>query len=105
MLLRTPYVVTYNGQVSAGTTALAPIGTITTVARHRLVDTPPSANVKVEDLLTRMLHSGELLPGGGYPHGYQLIGSEADRLCMIGNGNPPAVEQFIVQRCADAVAA
>lgn len=106
MLLRSPYVVTYNGQVRAGTSALGPLGSITTVARHRVVS-PPAVeereDVRVEDLHTRMMQSDELLPGGGYPPGYQLVGTEQDRICMIGNGNPPAVEQMLVQRCVDAL--
>lgn len=102
LLGRAPYLMTYNSSGSPGASVASPLPAVTTVARHRLVDPGPASATAVEDFYSRMLWSGELLPGTGYPADYQMAGNEEERIAMIGNSNPPAVEQLLLQRCIDA---
>jgi DNA (cytosine-5)-methyltransferase 1 len=66
----------------------APIGTLTTKARHALIEPimlEYEGKMYLVDFLFRMLDVHELSAGMGFPTDYQFVGTKSDKIKMIGN--------------------
>ncbi len=100
-----PFLVQYNGTGTARSTADA-LPAVTTRDRNGLCVPDSSAGASVWDLFFRMLMADEeLKPGGGFPESYVLLGTNRDKVKLIGNSNSPSVENWIMLRVSEAAAA
>lgn len=70
----------------------APLGTITTVARH----------MAVRGDVARMLSVGELLAAQGFPAGYPLTGDAGEQIKQVGNSVPPPLARHVVSQVMGA---
>jgi DNA (cytosine-5)-methyltransferase 1 len=77
-----------------------PVGTITKVETHGLVD---HGGVAIEDCGFRMLQPHELKAGQDFEDSYFLYGKKRDQVAQIGNAVPAAAEATLVARVVESL--
>jgi len=90
------FIVKYYGQGGQASSLREPLHTIVTKARHGLVTVEIDDTEHVlYDIGMRMLRSHELAAAQGFPAGYVLQGTEADRIRLVGNSVSPQIPKAI----------
>ena len=90
------FIVKYYGQGGQTSSLREPLHTIVTKARHGLVTVEIDGTERVlYDIGMRMLRSHELAAAQGFPRGYDLQGTEAERIRLVGNSVSPQIPKAI----------
>jgi len=104
--LATPsFISSYYGNATHTDVANA-LPTLTTVAKHALVQPPPfapSENDLLEGCSFRMLNPEELKRGMSFPSDYIILGSRQDQVRQIGNAVTPNVAEWIGHRVMESL--
>jgi DNA (cytosine-5)-methyltransferase 1 len=80
---------------------LEPVGTVTTVDRHALVET--GQNLRAEDCGFRMLQPHELGRAMAFPDSYVVLGTVRERVKQYGNAVTPPVLRMLMERCLETL--
>lgn len=95
-----PFLVSYYGTENARSVD-EPVGTVTTVDRHALVQ--PSDPPRVEDCGFRMLQPHEIQAAMAFPQEYVVLGTKRDQVRQLGNAVTPPVMKILMERCVAAL--
>lgn len=98
-LVYPPFMMSYYGSGSGHSTVDEPIGTVTAVDRHALVQGQP----KVDDCRFRMLQPHEVGRGMAFPDEYIVLGTKREQVRQYGNAVTPPVMKMLLNRCVQAL--